>query len=94
MAQTKKQQAASPRPFITDYGVTKGHCQSKTGAFASAMNNVIRHGVRHVTIEGPNGALCRLRRSGNGFFGILIEPTGGKPQLVPGTSQVPLKRVK
>jgi hypothetical protein len=39
--------------------------------------------------------VVRLRRSGDGFFGILIEPAdGSKPKLIPGTASPHLKRVK
>jgi hypothetical protein len=92
----KKKPATVARPYTTDYGDTKGHCTTKENALCAAFVKVVKHKLKFVTIEGPSGrAIGRLRRSGDGFFGILIEPAAGsKPKLIPGTASPHLKRVK
>lgn len=84
----KIKQEPSLRPYTTDYGTTKGHCASKESALCSGFVHLVKRGGRHVTIEGPNGkAIGRIRRPGNGFWGIFIEPVGGgRMEYVPNTS--------
>jgi len=88
----KKEKPASKRPFTTDYGTTKGHCETKEGALASGLNKIVRHGLKHVTIEGPNGRLAAIRRTS--FWGIFIEPKGGKTEYVPGSGHEPVQELR
>jgi len=63
---------STKRPYTTDYGLTKGHCSSAMSAKKAAACYLIENDQRHCTIEGPNGAVARVRY--NGYFGLTMEP--------------------
>lgn len=72
-AQTEK------RPYTTDYGLSKGHCKTAKGAMKAAVCYLIENAGKHCTVEGPDGAVCRVRY--NGYFGMTVEAVRGRGKL-------------
>ena len=70
------------RPYTTDYGTTKGHCSTPNGAKKAAICYLIDNDQRHCTIEGPDGAIARVKY--NGFWGLFIEAQKGQSRYVGG----------
>lgn len=79
---TKKlaQKAHTARPYTTDYGATKGHCETPKGAVTSALLHLRKSGGKHCVIERPHGPPIDIWW--NGHFGItVVERKGGKVLL-------------
>jgi hypothetical protein len=85
MMASKKAKPSVARPYTTDYGATKGHCETPKGAVMAALRYMRINGRKHTVIEQPNGPPIDIWWSG--FFGVIVKVRSSK------TNVVKLKRV-
>lgn len=74
---------SKPRPFTTDYGISKGHCLTRESALIAAFRQLVIQRLSHVTVEGPDGVVARMRLNA---FGVHLQtvdrmPSAAKAQL-------------
>ena len=67
-----KNKNTGARPYTTDYGLTKGHCATPGGAVVALCRYMVKHGLKHANLEGPNGKKVADAWY-NGHFGFVIQ---------------------
>jgi hypothetical protein len=76
---TKK---GTSRPYTTDYGLTKGHCETPRGAIRSAIRHLLESGRKHCVIEQKAGG-PPIDVWYNGYWGVHVEPRKDRTNVVP-----------